>query len=198
MDGIYGQDQWKIRENLTINVGLRYDVFNIPVTNNILGNYYDIFDFVHGVDIFRRRRRRRAVRRSSHLACPVGPCQPMWSFPASLASSSPDWSNIQPRFGMSYTFRPGTVVHGGYGRTYDNWAAVEQSAQNKNSWLFGTGAPVTNLNNQPGLTPSTAITAQNPLAAFNGGSPPLLRSKPLGRRPLSSSEMPIGSMDVRH
>ena len=28
VDGFYGQDQWKIRNNLTINVGLRYDVFN--------------------------------------------------------------------------------------------------------------------------------------------------------------------------
>ena len=62
----------------------------------------------------------------------------------------PDWSNIQPRFGISYTFRAGTVVHGGYGRTYDNWAAVEQSAQNENSWLIGSGALVTNLNNSPG------------------------------------------------
>ena len=43
-DGIYGQDQWRILSNLTINIGLRYDVSIIPVTNNILGDYYDIFD----------------------------------------------------------------------------------------------------------------------------------------------------------
>ena len=66
---------------------------------------------------------------------------------------------------------PGTVLHGGYGRTYDNWAAVEQSAQNENAWLIGSGALVTNLNTQPALTPSTVVTAENPLAAFGGSYP---------------------------
>jgi outer membrane receptor protein involved in Fe transport len=169
-DGIYGQDQWKIRSNLTINVGLRYDVSIIPVTNNVLGNYYDIFDFNRGVDIIQKEP-------PACSATQFAPCLPGGALPAHVVVSSQpklffsDFTNVQPRVGASYTFRPGTVVHGGYGRTYDNWAAVEQSAQNENSWLFGTGALVTNLNNQPGLTPSTVITAQNPLAAFNGSYP---------------------------
>jgi hypothetical protein len=169
-DGFYGQDQWKVRNNLTINFGLRYDVSLIPVTNNILGNYYDIFDFIHGSDIIQKL----------PPACSTtvfAPCVPGGVLPAHVVVSPQpklffsDFTNIQPRFGMSYTFRPGTVVHGGYGRTYDNWAAVEQSAQNENGWLLGNGALVTNLNNQPGLTPSTVITAENPLAAFNGAYP---------------------------
>jgi hypothetical protein len=170
-DGFYGQDQWKIRNNLTINFGLRYDVSIIPITNNILGNYYDIFDFIHGTDIIQK----------TPPACSTtqfAPCVPGGTLPAHVVVSSqpgklffPDYSNIQPRFGVSWTFRPGTVVHGGYGRAFDNWAAIEQSAQNENGWLLGNGALVTNLNNQPGLTPSTVITAENPLAAFNGAYP---------------------------
>jgi Carboxypeptidase regulatory-like domain/TonB dependent receptor len=170
-DGFYGQDQWKIRNNLTINFGLRYDVSIIPVTDNILGKYYDIFDFVHGTDIIQKL----------PPACSTtqfAPCVPGGTLPAHVVVSSqpgklffPDYSNIQPRLGVSYSFRPGTVVHGGYGRTYDNWAAVEQSAQNENAWLLGSGALVTNLNTQPGLTPSTVITAENPLATFGGAYP---------------------------
>jgi hypothetical protein len=169
-DGAYGQDQWKIRSNLTINIGLRYDVSIIPVTNNILGDYYDIFDFVHGTDIIQKTP-------PACSATQFAPCLPGGTLPAHVVVSSqpklffPDYSNIQPRFGASYSFRPGTVVHGGYGRTYDNWAAVEQSAQNEDAWLFGSGALVTNLNSQPGLTPSTVTTAENPLAAFNGSYP---------------------------
>ena len=169
-DGAYGQDQWKIRNNLTINIGLRYDVSIIPVTHNILGDYYDIFDFVHGTDI---------IQKLPPACTPTqfAPCVPGGTLPANVVVSSQpklffsDKSNFQPRFGVSYTFHPGTVVHAGYGRAYDNWAAVEQSAQNENAWLLGNGALVTNLNNQPGLTPSTVITAENPLAAFNGAYP---------------------------
>jgi hypothetical protein len=171
VDGVYGQDQWKIRDNLTINIGLRYDLSTIPVTNNILGNYYDIFDFTRGVDVIQKTP-------PACSASQFAPCLPGGTLPDHVVVSSQpgklffaDKGNIQPRFGISYSLRPDTVLHGGYGRTYDNWAAVEQSAQNENSWLIGSGALVTNLNTQPGLTPSTVITAENPLAAFGGSYP---------------------------
>jgi hypothetical protein len=171
VDGVYGQDQWKIRDNLTINIGLRYDLSTIPVTNNILGNYYDIFDFNTGVDIIQKLP-------PPCSATQFAPCVPGGTLPAHVVVSSQpgklffaDKGNIQPRFGFSYSVRSDTVVHGGYGRTYDNWAAVEQSAQNTNSWLIGSGTLTTNQNSQPGLTPSTAITAENPLAAFGGSYP---------------------------
>jgi hypothetical protein len=171
VDGVYGQDQWKIRNNLTINFGLRYDISTIPIVNNILGDYYDIFDFNTGVDVIQ----------NVPPACSTtqfAPCVPGGTLPANvIVSSQPgklffaDKSNIQPRFGISYSFRPGTVVHGGYGRTYDNWAAVEQSAQNTNSWLMQTYEQVANQNTQPGLTSSTVVTAENPLANFTGNYP---------------------------
>jgi hypothetical protein len=171
VDGVYAQDQWKLRNNLTINIGLRYDVSTIPVTNNILGNYYDIFDFNRGVDVIQKTP-------PACSATQFAPCLPGGSLPDHVVVSSQsgklffaDKGNIQPRFGISYSLRPDTVLHGGYGRTYDNWAAVEQSAQNENSWLLGSGALVTNLNTQPGLTASTVITAENPLAAFGGSYP---------------------------
>jgi Carboxypeptidase regulatory-like domain len=171
VDGVYAQDQWKLRNNLTINIGLRYDVSTIPVTNNILGNYYDIFDFNRGVDVIQKTP-------PACSATQFAPCLPGGSLPDHVVVSSQsgklffaDKGNIQPRFGISYSLRPDMVLHGGYGRTYDNWAAVEQSAQNENSWLLGSGALVTNLNTQPGLTPSTVITAENPLAAFGGSYP---------------------------
>jgi outer membrane receptor protein involved in Fe transport len=171
VSGFYGQDQWKIRDSLTINVGLRYDLSTIPVTNNIVGNYYDIFDFNRGVDIIQKMP-------PPCSATQFAPCMPGGSLPAHVVLSSQpgklffaDKGNIQPRFGISYSFRPNTVVHGGYGRTYDNWAAVEQSAQNENSWLMQTSVLVANQNSQPGLTSATVVTAENPLVNFGGDYP---------------------------
>ena len=110
------------------------------MTNNILGNYYDIFDFNRGVDIIQKQP-------PACSATQFAPCVPGGVLPAHVVLSShpgklffADKTNFQPRFGISYSFRPGTVLHGGYGRTYDNWAAVEQSAQNENAWLIGSGA----------------------------------------------------------
>ena len=169
--GFYGQDQWKIRSNLTINLGLRYDYSTIPVTRNIAGDYYDIFDFNRGVDIIQKLP-------PACSATQFAPCLPGGTLPAHVVVSSQpgklffgDKSNIQPRFGVSYVFRPNTVVHGGYGRTYDNWAAIEQSAQNTNSWLMQTSVLVANQNSQPGLTASTVVTGENPIAAFGGNYP---------------------------
>ncbi len=171
VDGFYGQDQWKIRDDLTINVGLRYDVSTIPVTNNIVGNFYDIFDFNKGVDIIQNTPPPCSTTQFS-------PCLPGGTLPDHVVVSSQpgklffaDKGNVQPRFGFAYTFRPDTVVHGGYGRTYDNWAAVEQSAQNENSWLMQTNLLVSNQNTQPGLTSATAVTAENPLVGFGGNYP---------------------------
>ena len=111
-------------------------------------------------------------------ATQFAPCLPGGTLPAHVVVSSQpgklffaDKSNIQPRFGVSYSFRPDTVLHGGYGRTYDNWAAVEQSAQNENAGSLEANVLVANLNSQPGLTSSTVITAENPLADFGGSYP---------------------------
>jgi outer membrane receptor protein involved in Fe transport len=171
VDGFYGQDRWKIRDNLTINFGLRYDLSTIPVTDNVAGNYYDILDFSTGQDIIQNLP-------PPCSATQFAPCVPGGVLPAHVVLSAhpgklffADKTNFQPRFGISYSFRPDTVLHGGYGRTYDNWAGVEQAAFNEGLWLLQTNFIVTNQNLQPGLTPSTAVTAENPLAEFAGNYP---------------------------
>jgi outer membrane receptor protein involved in Fe transport len=172
VDGFYGQDQWKVRDNLTINVGLRYDVSIIPAMRSVkYGAYYDLFDFNKGEDVIQNMPKPCSTTQ-------FAPCMPGGSLPAHVVVSSkpgqlyfPDKGNIQPRVGVSYSFRPDTVLHAGYGRVYDNWAAVEQSAQNTNGWLMQTLAQVSNLNTQPGLTQSTVITPENPLASFAGNYP---------------------------
>ena len=170
VDGFYAQDQWKVRDNLTVNAGIRYDVSIIPIfKNNKYGSYYDIFDFDNGTDIIQNL---PPPCSSTQFA----PCLPGGSLPAHVVlSSNPghiystDWGNVQPRVGVSYSPRSTTVLHLSFGRVYDNWAAVEQSAQNANGWLMQVESSVSNLNNVIPVTAPT--TAENPLAQFAGNYP---------------------------
>jgi hypothetical protein len=171
--GYYIQDQWRVRDNLTLNYGLRYDLTLMPIDSNVaLGPYYDQLDYYNGTDVLQ----------NMPPACSLtvfAPCIPGGTLPAHVVLSSqpgkiffPDKKDWQPRVGLSYMFRPNMVFHAGYGRVFDNWAAVEQTAQNVDGWLVLANDSVANLN-EPGsvTTPGTQVTAENPLAGFTGNTP---------------------------
>jgi hypothetical protein len=171
VNGVYVQDQWKVRDNLTINLGLRYDVTLIPIVHNPAGDYYDIYDFYTGTDIIQNMP-------PPCSATQFAPCMPGGVLPDHVVVSSqpgklffPDKTNFQPRMGVAYSLRPGTVVHASFGRVYNNWAQIEAMAASTGSWLLQSNEMVENLNNQPGLTAATMTTAQNPMAQFVGTYP---------------------------
>jgi outer membrane receptor protein involved in Fe transport len=174
VDGAYIQDQWKLRDNLTLNYGLRYDLSFPPIiTNSAIGPYYAQLDFYNGT---------LELQNNAPACSPTqfAPCIPGGTLPANVVISphpgklffadKNDWS---PRVGVSWLVRPNTVFHAGYGRSYDNWAGVEQTAQNVNGWLALSSISLANLN-QPGTvkTPGTQVTAENPTAGFAGNTPP--------------------------
>ena len=172
VQGYYVQDQWKARDNLTINIGLRYDLSLIPIVGDSrYGSYYTIFDYNQGVAIVQNL---PPPCSSTQFA----PCVPGGTLPAHVVVSSEpgklffaDKSNIQPRFGLTYSWRPDTVWHLAYGRVYDNWAGVDQTAQNVNGWLMNT-TPQAAAINRGGVTTATAIKAENPTASFTANTPP--------------------------
>ena len=86
----YGQDDWKITPKLTLNLGLRYDLFVPPHDDN--HSIYTL-DFA-----------------SNPTAPPFVPVSdPIWSI------SHHDFS---PRLGFAYSLNPMTVIRGGYGIFY--------------------------------------------------------------------------------
>jgi len=97
--GFFIQDDWRIRPNLTLNLGLRWEFDT------------DIFGTDNGL----------------HKPCPVplstpptSPC--IWLRTAlGLTHRSPDWNDWGPRIGFAWDpFGKGeTVIRGGYGRYYD-------------------------------------------------------------------------------
>lgn len=94
----YFQDDYKIRRNLTLNLGLRWDanIGNLPdQTNN------------RTIQILQRLNHPRA--------------QAITSDPEKLSRTTPSWTEFQPRFGFAWdpNGRGNTVIRGGYGIFYD-------------------------------------------------------------------------------
>lgn len=106
--GIFGQDSWRIRRNITVNYGLRWDYIT-PWGEQ----HHQITTFVYGVPS------------KSFPGAPVGylvPGDPLpygWQIPAAIAPSP--LNNFSPRIGLAYSpgFSTGLLgkITGGPGRT---------------------------------------------------------------------------------
>ena len=122
---LFFKDTWKVRSNLTLNLGIRFDKYGVPYDTTGLGGR-----FTGG--------------QSALFGCSGSDFSVMWNpNVGNCNSSNPtltttefvgkgspdpgktfwgnDWNNIAPSFGFSYTvpwFKRSTVVRGGYGINY--------------------------------------------------------------------------------
>ncbi len=173
--GIFFQDQWKVSPKLTINAGLRYDKLD-PISN-LSGTIFGGFNVNDGTyDIS-----------GSHLppACDTSkaaPCIPgdgnLGNIPegnhiglAPCASyRCPVNFNFGPHLGAAYTVDQKTVVRGGYGLVYDEFAGfIQDMADHVGNWpaaqtvfqsINGTlGQPLTYLQDLQTLSAAPLPTA---------------------------------------
>ena len=166
VDGFYFQDQWKVTDRLTLNLGARYDVTFIPVYgsakdgNNIIGN----FDLNTGNYVMQNSAPDCATTNN------VPPCIPGGTLPANVVVSKDGrlwhntYDNIQPRIGVAYRLNQRTVIRTSFGRFFDNWAAVLQMSQNQQGTWPSTGQFIQSFNQNAG--PPT-VAAENPLQGAN-------------------------------
>ena len=95
----YIQDEWRVNDRLTLNLGLRYE-HNMP--------WYEVDNGISNFDI------------------DTDPLNPTIFVAtdgsiASRATLDPDRNNFAPRFGFAYRVLEGTVLRGGYGIFYANY-----------------------------------------------------------------------------
>jgi trimeric autotransporter adhesin len=142
---LYAQDEWKMRGNLTLNLGVRYEYVS-PLTeiNNRIAN----LALSPGV-----------LTQTPPLA--VTPIQPgqVGNLPASLIR--PDRNNFAPRIGFAWKPFSKTVVRGGYGINYNTGAYQSIAQQLAFQPPFSTTA--TNIQVSPG-----DLTLQHGFPAITG------------------------------
>ena len=144
---LYAQDEWKMRANLTLNLGVRYEYVS-PLTeeNNRIAN----LGLSPGV-----------LNPALPLGrTPVTLIEPgSGGLPASLVR--PDRNNFAPRFGFAWKPFSKTVVRGGYGINYNTGAFQGIAQQLALQPPFATTA--TNIQTTPG-----ELTLQNGFPAPTG------------------------------
>jgi hypothetical protein len=150
---VFIQDDFRAASNLTLNIGLRYEVLT-PFTeiNNALTN----FDPVKGVLLVAGQ---NGVNKYAGL--------------------NPTYSNFGPRFGFAYTPRPNLVLRGGYGMSYfqGNYTSngSEKSQPFVSDYQCNNGScpvnPATGIaptRFAQGLPAPTASSATDPSGSVNG------------------------------
>jgi hypothetical protein len=141
---VFVQDDWKLAPNLTVNLGLRYQImegwsdaknnqrtFDPLVTNTATGTPGAMWYAVNG-DHGRHQLQNNV------------------------------YSTFLPRVGFAYQIHPGTVIRGGYGLyaylwSLDTYGSGEGSA-------FGSSGSITDTSN--GVTPIGSLSAANPQLTY--------------------------------
>ncbi len=186
----YFQDEWHLRANLTLNLGLRYDY--VPQANLLDAKGRPL----NAIDLFSQQWQ-IGTQASAIGACATpfaNPCIPGGysssnpnfdvtvpnsgqSFntfnnilfkggPASAQSITDNWG---PRIGIAWQVRPNTVLRAGYGIFYDTITARSQWVQNTElgadwPWTEGTSSLPFNTRNASGgstsLSPMPTLISQ--------------------------------------
>ena len=180
-DSVFIQDQWKVTNRMTINIGFRDDLVLQPIygTGNA-GNFYTgNANPVTGQYILN-------ALPPNCSASQGAPCIPNGIYTASStpaqASGLPPHVVVTPnsnhrminnslknwagRLGVAYRLSDKMVLRSGYGRYYDAWGAVQQLAQN-----FGGNWPAISTISNNGLNPNIQTAGvTDPLNLGSGGA----------------------------
>ena len=153
--GAYVQDEWKLRPNLTVNAGIRWEPY-IPIKNT--RNYVSNFDLA---------RFDAGTRSTVYPQAPPGlyfPGDP--GFPGS-ASMNSQWAQFAPRTGVVWQPSDKTAIRAGWGKFFDTPQLFFNTRfANNPPW----GAQITLTSPAGGLTdPYSTYPGGNPFPALSTG-----------------------------
>ena len=134
----FAQDDWRVRDNLTLNLGLRYE-FN--------GHMADVDNRLSSIDLSGSPRFVVASDEHGELSADAAPLLSLLPLPY-VSSAEAGWSRgllspstvrLAPRTGFALSLGDGrAVVRGGYGVFLNQWAYSVQTAFARNLPFFDT------------------------------------------------------------
>lgn len=134
------QDNWRVRPNLTLNLGVRYEYGQTPFDTSSKTGWFD--PSTQLVEYSRSGAVRNGI-------------------------VDPDWNNVAPRVGFAYSpsFSKNTVVRGAFGVFYatDNWNELQFEVVLPDYYSTQT------LNSDP-TKPTLAMSSLFPVATLGGGT----------------------------
>ena len=141
---VYFQDDWHVAQNLTLNMGIRYDVFT-PFTEkfNHISNFNPATASIIQAGV-------NGVSRT--------------------AGVNTDYHDLAPRFGFAYTARPGTVVRGGFGLAFfpSNYESPTNLKNQPNVSVYGNCSTILAQTAQSGCQTAYSLFKQGmPLPTLN-------------------------------
>ena len=140
--GGYVKDDWRVRPSLTLNLGVRYDIFSpMTETDGLISNFDSASGLIVSPDLL-------GANHSSKTA-----------------DVNTDFLDIQPRFGFAWSLPHRLVVRGGYGLTYFPTAQGPNSALDNAPFAYtyscaDSGPPGT-LSCPTSVTPFTNVLGSN-------------------------------------
>ena len=155
----YAQDNWRLNDRLTLNLGVRYEIYGVPVD---LNNVSRTLDFNQNP--------------IQLVPAPGQRLNDVWSI---------TYKDIAPRLGFAWSFHPTTIVRGGYGITYyggqfDNLNIMQLNPPTAGSLTITNPLCSTTVN----CTTPPVATIQTPVPASLYPNPPFFNvvTMPADRR----------------
>jgi len=172
--GWFFQDDWKATRRLTLNLGLRYDLYTQPVDARDRGGVFD-------PDLVSPFGRRGGIRRPGQDG-------------NTRAVVEADHDNIAPRFGFAYQVNPKFVIRGGYGIFYS------QREQNDEVTVIGDTLLNQHVITSPPVNPQTTIAPpiriNTPLTIESAIDP--FFSRYTAQRPLGAESGSANGADIKN
>jgi hypothetical protein len=212
---LYAQDNWRMRNDLTVNVGVRWQFYPAPYEKN----GFQTGTNVNFEDLLTTRLANNAAGVSGFTA------EPLLSYTLAGKGNNADpmyksdYNNFSPRIGVNYnpSFRggiPGAIfgerksaIRAGFSLVYDRPGGAISFLQDQNSYLFDTVAtatvgastnPRTNLINDPRFTSINTLPIHTvPAVITNPFTPNVLSNgRPVGLENQNTNYVSAQSFEI--